>query len=235
MPGGLLGRYLGPRSAGRRRRRNRRRRTRRKWRGRWRVSRARSRTPGRPGRRTGRGASRGAGRSADMEDQSRTALRVTDRDRLTVADIDRRHPIAIDEDAVRAPVDGHPLVAGKPQHNFWMLRRRRWGGRAVQGDVPPLAVAHRHIAARRKDVPYRSDQDGQREGERLGAHDRHLPSTLGRLSRSLLTKPCGVLRRRNSRAAGATPQPRLRAPGGRPVRARPVAVRSPRRGRPEPR
>lgn len=185
MSGGLLGRHLQARPRGRRRTRRRRWWRRRGWRrrrGRWRRRRVRrpcSRTGGSNGR-ASRGSNRAsnwrARRSADMEDQPRTPLRVTDGNRLTVTDVDGRHPIAINEDPVGAPVDGHPLVTGKPQHNFWMGGGRRWVGRAVQRNVPPFAVAHRHIAARSKDVPYRSDQDGQREGERLGAHDRHLSS-----------------------------------------------------------
>ena len=43
---------------------------------------------------------------------------ITDRDRLAVVDVDRRHPGTVDEDAVAASVDGHPMGTDEPQHHI---------------------------------------------------------------------------------------------------------------------
>jgi hypothetical protein len=45
-------------------------------------------------------------------------LRITDRDHLTVVDVDRGHPESVDEDAVAASIDGHPVAVGEPQHQI---------------------------------------------------------------------------------------------------------------------
>ena len=80
-----------------------------------------------------------AGRNGgtNTEDQARAPPRIADRDRLTVADVDRRHPGAVDEDAVGAPLDGHPVGAGEPQHKNRArgLRWRSGVARAIQRDV----------------------------------------------------------------------------------------------------
>ena len=241
LPGDLLGRHPQARPAGRGRRRHEaaaadRRRPRR--RGRRRVRRAWTRTAGwagRAGRRSGRGASWGAGRSADMEGQPRTPLRITDRDRLTVADVDGRHPIAIDENAVGAPVDGHPLVTGIPQHTLLdAASATGWPGRPVGcptlGRSPP---SRRGPGAKTYRIdPTRTVNGKANDSGPMTAIFPHVRQTESSFCSQCR---CGVPRQRNSPAACATPRPRRRAPGGLPNRARPVAVRSPRRGRPEPR
>ena len=123
----------------------------------------------------------GTDRWTDIENQSWTPLGITDCDCLTVADIDRRHAGAVDEDAVWAPIDGHPMGTGEPQHQIRASRlRRRGGARPVQRDVALAAAPDNHVAAGMKDVPNRSDPHGQRgglESGSLGLHGRHLSSS----------------------------------------------------------
>lgn len=105
---------------------------------------------------------RRAGGWGDLKDQPRTPLRITDRDRLPVVDVDSRHPEVIDEDAVGAPIDGHPMGTNEPQHNIQTRRLRRWAGvpELFQRDVAPGTVADNHVAARGEDIPHRSDPYG---------------------------------------------------------------------------
>jgi hypothetical protein len=102
-----------------------------------------------------------APRWTDLENQPLAPPRITDRDRVAGVKVDRRHPETVDEDAVGAPVDGHPMATGEPQHHIQAMYRRWWGApMAIQRDVDPSAVAHQHVAAGGEDVPCRSDPDG---------------------------------------------------------------------------
>jgi hypothetical protein len=96
--------------------------------------------------------------------QSRPLVGITERDRLAVADVERRNPGAVDEDAGAASIDGNPTGSGEAQQQIGLGKRRGWGGeaQAVQGDVAPVAIRHDHVAARGKDVPHRSDEDRER-------------------------------------------------------------------------
>jgi hypothetical protein len=101
-----------------------------------------------------------------LEDQSRTALRIADGDSQAVANLDRRHPRSVDEDAVVAEIDGHPLGAGEPQHHVgagwwqWLIGSRQ----ALQGNVASRAVSHDHVAAGSEDVSHGPEPYGQRGG-----------------------------------------------------------------------
>ena len=115
---------------------------------------------------SGRSGAGGPAAGTNTEDQSRPPLRIADCDRLTIADVDRRHPGAVDEDAVGAPIDGHPMGTAEPQHKNRARGLRCRGGvaRAIQRNVALAAVPHNHVAARVKDVPHRSDPHGQGGG-----------------------------------------------------------------------
>jgi hypothetical protein len=63
-------------------------------------------------------AGSGACRGDEAENEPWTSVRITDRDRLAVADVDGRHAVALDEDASGAPIDGYPLVTSEPQHHI---------------------------------------------------------------------------------------------------------------------
>jgi hypothetical protein len=86
-------------------------------------------------------------------------LGVTNRDRLTVPDVDRRHPDTVEIETVVAVIDGQPMRTGETQnhsgHRLWRrVGSRHLGGRRKrQPDVAVIARANRHVAARRKVVP----------------------------------------------------------------------------------
>jgi hypothetical protein len=147
-----------------------------------RAGRARRNRPAGRARRSGRSGRSGrrAGRRGDLKNQPRSPG-ITERDRLAVANVDRVHPGAVDEDAVATPVDGHPVSAAEPQHQIRFRLRCEFlvgRARAVQADVARLAEADNHVAVGRKDVPHRSDPHRQRRGGRHHDASLRIGSTL---------------------------------------------------------
>ncbi|EUA54857.1 ABC transporter, ATP-binding domain protein [Mycobacterium xenopi 3993] len=74
-------------------------------------------------------------------------MRITDRDGLAVANVDYRHPHAVDVDAVSALVDCHPLFAGEPQYE--VHRRDPPATTVVEAEIRPAVVTDRDVAAGR--------------------------------------------------------------------------------------
>jgi hypothetical protein len=99
-------------------------------------------------------------------------VRIPERDRLTIANVDRRDSSTVDENAGVAPIDGDPTRPGEAQHQIGLRIRRGRGGEAqpVQWDVAPVSVGHDHVATRGKDVSRRTDENGEREGWEGGRH-----------------------------------------------------------------
>lgn len=107
-------------------------------------------------------------RGAHPKKQSRPVLGIADSDGLAVADVDRRHPRALDVDAVAALVDCHPVVPSEPQHEVDGLGPA--AASIIEADVRTAIVADRDIAARPKRVTRGSNPNGQRGSERLAPH-----------------------------------------------------------------
>ncbi|ORX20602.1 hypothetical protein AWC32_05005 [Mycobacterium xenopi] len=112
-------------------------------------------------------------------------MRITDRDGLAVANVDYRHPHAVDVDAVSALVDCHPLFAGEPQYE--VHRRDPPATTVVEAEIRPAVVTDRDVAARQECVACGSNPHGQRGSERLGPHGP--PPFITRRGRSMVVYP----------------------------------------------
>ncbi|EUA32523.1 hypothetical protein I552_9772 [Mycobacterium xenopi 3993] len=153
------------------------------------------------------------------EQQPRPVLRITDRDGLAVANVDYRHPHAVDVDAVSALVDCHPLFAGEPQYE--VHRRDPPATTVVEAEIRPAVVTDRDVAAGRN--VWLVDPTHTVNGEanasvRMG---RHLSSPVG-ADRWLSTRRHDYLSNSAAQPGASVP-----LPGSRGLRRRRGVVEKP--------